>query len=122
MLSEAEDRGNLRRELPRIPYVTTGAKALDNLPPDAGLKPGSSTELTSGTAREVAAVAGTAVEERPFKGRAKNRKKENNSTLPKAAVARSLSRVIRQDGITTLIRHPGRAPQWALGSHHDEPS
>ena len=29
---------NLRRELPRIPFAGTGAKALDNLAPDAGLK------------------------------------------------------------------------------------
>ena len=75
---------NLRRELPRIPFVSTGAKALDNLAPDAGLKPGSSTELTSSTAREAAVVAGSAVEERPFKGRVTNQKKENNTALPKA--------------------------------------
>jgi predicted helicase len=29
-------------------------------------------------------VAGTAVEERPFKARVKNYKKENNTALPKA--------------------------------------
>ncbi|MGC2477464.1 MAG: type ISP restriction/modification enzyme [Candidatus Sulfotelmatobacter sp.] len=75
---------NLRRELPRIPFVSTGAKALDNLAPDAGLKPGSSTEVANDTAPEAAVVAGTAVEERPFKGRVKNLKKENNTALPKA--------------------------------------
>ena len=57
-------------------------------PFDAGLKPDSSTELTTSTAREAAVVAGTAgtaVEERPFQGRVKNHKKRNNTALPKAA-------------------------------------
>ena len=76
---------NLRRELPRIPFVgATGAKAPDDATPDAGLKPGSSTELASVTNSHTAANAGTTVEERPFKGRVEKRKKENNSTLPKA--------------------------------------
>jgi hypothetical protein len=70
---------NLRRELPRIPFVGTRAKAPDNTTPDAGLKPGSSTELTSGTDREAAVVAGTAVEERP--SRAASRK-EKKKTVP----------------------------------------
>jgi Type ISP C-terminal specificity domain len=75
---------HLRRELPRIPFVGTGAKAPDNATSYAGLKPGSSTGLTSGTAREAAVVAGTAVEERPFKGRVTKGKRENSTALPKA--------------------------------------
>ncbi|HET9409344.1 MAG TPA: type ISP restriction/modification enzyme [Candidatus Sulfotelmatobacter sp.] len=91
---------NLRRELPRIPFVGTGAEALDESAPDAGLKPGSSTEPAGGTVigapvgaggpMHVAARPTTAystVEERPFQGRVTKRKKENNSTLPKAVAA-----------------------------------
>ncbi|HEV2173624.1 MAG TPA: type ISP restriction/modification enzyme, partial [Nitrospira sp.] len=73
---------NLRRELPRIPFVGTGAEALNNsAAPDAGLKPGSSTDPTIGATAESASDARTTVEERPFKGRAEKRRKESNSTL-----------------------------------------
>jgi hypothetical protein len=76
---------NLRRELPRIPFVgATGAKAPNDAAPDAGLKPGSSTEIDATTNAMDSANASATVEERPFKGRVTNRKKENNSTLPKA--------------------------------------
>jgi predicted helicase len=68
---------NLRRELSRIPFLkATGAEAREDGTPNAGLKPGSSTVLESDD--------GSTVEERPFEGRVTKRKKENNSTLPKA--------------------------------------
>jgi predicted helicase len=79
---------NLRRELPRIPFVgATGAKAPEDATIDAGLKPGSSTETPGNTDARDATKAEATVEERPFKGRVTNRKKENNSTLPKAVAA-----------------------------------
>jgi predicted helicase len=79
---------NLRRELPRIPFVRTGAKAPDEIATDAGLKPGSSTKTGSTETATNGSIpdAGTAVEERPFRAASGNEKK-NNSTLPKAVAA-----------------------------------
>jgi predicted helicase len=83
---------NLRRELPRIPFagIPTEAKASLEGAPYAGLKPGSSTAAPQDT--------GSDVEERPFEGRVTKRKKENNSTLPKAVAEERSSQAT---GITT---------------------
>ena len=76
---------NLRCEIHRIPFVgTTGAKAPEAVAPVAGLKPGSSTDVDSATSADSGADARSTVEERPFQGRVSDRKKENNSALPKA--------------------------------------
>jgi Type ISP C-terminal specificity domain len=92
-------RCNLRRELPRIPFVDARAKALDEIAPDAGLKPGSSTKtgstetaFTETATNETIPEAGSTsearstVEERPFRAASENEKKKN-SALPKAIAA-----------------------------------
>ena len=73
---------NLRRELPRIPFAgATGAEALDNAVPDAGINPGSSTATRDVTVPTPA--LSTTVEERPLRA-VSGVKKENNTALPKA--------------------------------------
>lgn len=77
---------NLRRELPRIPFA--GAEAHEDGPRDAGLEPA---EIKPGSSPKAQTDAGSTVEERPFEGRVTKRKKENNSTLPKAVAVEQSS-------------------------------
>jgi len=77
--------------------VPTAAKADEESAPDAGLKPGSSTELSASNEAQRSASATSAggdVEERPFEGRVTKRKKESNSTLPKAVAGERSSQAI----------------------------
>ena len=123
---------NLRRELPRIPFVgATEAKVSDdNAEPDAGLKPGSSTEPASGTAVQSAinpegsmhssasaTTASSTVEERPFKGRVEKRKKENSSALPKAVAGERSSQATGATSNADIFRAFVKAGQRLAEIH-----
>ncbi len=99
---------NLRRELPRIPFASaTGAEAHKDGTPDAGLKPGSSTGLTT---------AGSTVEERRFSA-ASSDKKKNNSTLPKAVAGERSSQATIKNADLEIFRAFVKAGQRLAEIH-----
>ncbi|MFZ1141493.1 MAG: type ISP restriction/modification enzyme [Candidatus Sulfotelmatobacter sp.] len=99
---------NLRRELPRVPFArTTGAEAHKDGTPDAGLKPGSSTGLTT---------AGSTVEERRFSA-ASSDKKKNNSTLPKAVAGERSSQATIKNADLEIFRAFVKAGQRLAEIH-----
>jgi hypothetical protein len=83
--------------------LTTEAKASLEATSNAGLKPGSSTAAPQDS--------GSDVEERPFEGRVTKRKKENNSTLPKAVAGERSSQAT---GIATDLAFFQALPRVTL--------
>ena len=62
-------------------------------------------------------VAGTAVEERPFKGRVKNHKKENNTALPKAVAGERSSQATSATTNADVFRTFVKAGQRLVEIH-----